>query len=242
MNHLKFLNEFHKYLDNYKVSDSAAKRIADLKLTLLVAPSSSGRNTIIRRLMTTGEFYFIVSDTTRQPRANDGVMEQTGNEYWFRSEAEVLDEIKNGEFLEAAVIHNQQVSGISIRELEKAKHQKKVAITDIEIVGAHNIYQAKPNTNIIFIVQPDFATWMQRMQQRSVLPEDEVRRRLESAVEEFRSAVQEPYYKYVINENLEDAVAAVYQIATTGNPDPVMQDRGRMMVENLLKDTEAYLR
>ncbi|MDB5181526.1 MAG: guanylate kinase [Candidatus Saccharibacteria bacterium] len=241
VNELRHLHEFHKYLDGYRLSEIATARIADLKLVLLVAPSSSGRNTIIRELEKTGEFHFIVSDTTRQPRVNDGVLEEHGREYWFRTEEEVLDEVKNGEFLEAAVIHNQQVSGISTRELDKAKRDNKIAITDIEIIGAANIYRAKPDTDVIFIVPPDFDTWINRLHQRGELPEDEVRRRLESALEEFESALQEPYYKFVINHHLEDSVAEVYEIAKFDKVDAEAQERGRAIVEKLLINTREYL-
>jgi len=79
------------------------------KFVPLVAITSSGRNTLIRELLKTGEYHFIVSDTTRKPRTNDGVMEQSGVEYWFRDEDEVLQDVKDGKFLEAAVIHSQQV-------------------------------------------------------------------------------------------------------------------------------------
>lgn len=240
-NELRHLAEFRKYLADYQVSPAARKRIANLKLALLVAPSSSGRNTIIRELEKTGEFHFIISDTTRKPRINDGVPEQNGREYWFRTEEEALADIENGEFLEAAVIHNQQVSGISIRELDKARQERRIAITDVEIVGAANIYRAKPDTHIIFIVPPDFETWIQRLQYRGILPEDEVRRRLESALEEFEAAIREPFYMFVVNDKLEDAVASVYKIAKFGEVDADEQRRGLAIVEKLLIDTREYL-
>jgi guanylate kinase len=241
VNELQYLQEFHKYLDGYKLSPSSAAKIANLKLVLLVAPSSSGRNTIIKELEHTGEFHFIVSDTTRKPRVNNGVPEQNGREYWFRDEKDVLDDIKNGEFLEAAIIHNQQVSGISIRELNKAREDNKIAITDVEVVGAANIFLAKPDTHLIFILPPDFDTWIERLRGRGELPEDEVRRRLESALEEFESAVQEDYYTFVINDNLDEAVVRVYEIAQYGTVDAEEQQRGRAIVESLLTDTRSYL-
>ena len=114
-NHLKHLDEFTDILANYQVSPRAIKSLKSVKLVLLIAPSAGGRNTLINRLMTTGRYNFIVSDTTRAPRVNNGLPEQSGREYWFRSEEEILSDLKNGEFLEAEIIHSQQVSGISIR-------------------------------------------------------------------------------------------------------------------------------
>src|SRR3546814_14273785 len=97
-----------------------------------------------------------VSDTSRKPRVNDGIPEQNGVEYWFRSEAEILNDLKAGKFLEAAIIHNQQVSGISIRELQRVGDEGKIAITDIEIVGVHNLIQAKPYATAFFVLPPIF--------------------------------------------------------------------------------------
>src|SRR5947209_4084329 len=124
MNELVHKAEFHTLLADYKLSKASLLTLSQTKLVLLVAPTSSGRNTIIRELLKTGDYYFIVSDTTRKPRVNDGIPERDGVEYWFRSEEEVLEDIKQGKYLEAAVIHEQQVSGISIRELQKANEQQ----------------------------------------------------------------------------------------------------------------------
>src|ERR1700689_1309052 len=118
MNELVHGAEFRSALRDYHLSKAALQTLSQTKLVILVAPTSSGRNTIIWQLLKTGDYYFIVSDTTRQPRINDGKLERDGHEYWFRSEAEVLTDIQQGKYLEAAVIHNQQVSGISIRELQ----------------------------------------------------------------------------------------------------------------------------
>ena len=44
------------------------------------------------------------SATTREPRENNGILEQNGREYFFRDETEMLADIKAGNFLEAEVI------------------------------------------------------------------------------------------------------------------------------------------
>jgi guanylate kinase len=138
MPELKNIEQFRQVLATYHTSDRAHSVLQDLRLILLIAPTAGGRNTIIQRLMMTGRYYFIISDTTRPPRKNDGVMEQNGKEYWFRSEDQILADLEGGEFLEAEILHNQQVSGISIRELEKAKDQDKTAVTDVDLEGVHS--------------------------------------------------------------------------------------------------------
>lgn len=92
-----------------------------------------GSNTIIRMIMT-GRYYYLISDTTRKPRINNGVPERDGEEYWFKTELEFLDGLKRGEYIESAIIHEQQVSGTSISELRTAL-EKLIAMTDIDIQG-----------------------------------------------------------------------------------------------------------
>src|SRR5690349_7662236 len=101
MNHLKHIDEFREVLANYHLSDEAKQTLNDLHLVLMVGPTSSGRNTIIRELVKTGSYHFIVSDTSRKPRHNDGILEQNGREYWFREEADMLQDLRHGMFLEA---------------------------------------------------------------------------------------------------------------------------------------------
>lgn len=241
MNILRYYEEFAEALTDYRHSRQAQDLLADLRLALLVAPSSSGRNTIIRELLKTGEYHFIISDTTRNPRVNDGVPEQDGVDYWFRSEEHVLEDIREGNFLEAALIHKQQVSGVSIRELRRAHDDNKIAITDVNPDGAANIHLIKPDTVSIFVVPPSFPVWIERLHHRGALPEEEVRRRLESAVSEFETALREDYYTYVVNDDLSQAVQKVYEATRDGRQNEREQMKSRTIIERLLQDTAAYL-
>lgn len=239
---LQYLDSFQSILSDYQVSPSAKQTLQGLHLVLLVAPTSSGRNTIINQLTDTGDYYYVVSDTTRKPRVNNNVSEQDGVEYWFRSEADVLQDLKKGLFLEAAIIHDQQVSGISIRELEKAQVSDKVAITDIEIVGVDSVLATKPDTTIIFIVPPNFEQWHARLEERGKMNQAELRRRMQSASSEFRHALtHESQYYFVINDRLDDAVEHIHQIVFEHQKDPNYQEAAKQLIEQLLVDTEKFL-
>jgi len=241
MNKLKHLKEFQALLASYQLSSSAAHTLMETKLMLLVAPTSSGRNTVINELMKTGEYHFIVSDTTRLPRINDGVPEQNGHEYWFRSEEEVLHDLREGDYIEAAIIHNQQVSGVSIREIEKARADSRIAITDIQIDGARNIHRAKPDALCVFVVPPSFDQWLERIHARGHMPPDELCRRLESACVEFEAALAEPFYIHMINDKLEDTVAEMHDLAKSGHQDPHKEKVARELVQRLHEQTNKYL-
>jgi len=241
MNQLEHFDEFKAALSHYRLSDAAKATLADLRLVLLVGPTSSGKNTVINELLKTGKYHYIVSDTTRKPRMNDGVMEQNGKEYWFRTEADVLDEISRGDFLEAALIHNQQVSGTSIRELEIARQANLVALAEVEVVGAANTYIAKPDTVIIFCLPPSFESWMKRLQGRGTMPADEVRRRMETACDEFEAALSNDYYHFVINDDIAEAVTLIDAMATKGEFDEALEEQAALVVRDLYRQTRDYL-
>jgi guanylate kinase len=242
MNALKHRSEFQSILASYQLSPSAKETLAQTPIVLLVGPTSAGRNTIITALLKTNEYYYLVSDTTREMREKDGLpIEKDGREYWFRNEDEILADIRAGEFLEAAVIHEQQVSGISIREIEKARQTGKIAITDVEPHGAEWIHQLKPDAQIIFVVPPNFDDWIARFRRRSDLPEDEIRRRLETACNEMRTALSSDYYLFLVNDKLEAAIAGVYSLTKRGDRDVAQAAAARAVVERLYQDTMAYL-
>ena len=242
MNELKYRPEFLSVLANYKLSPVAMDILRRTRLVLLAGPTSSGRNTIINELIKTGDYYHIVSDTTRLIRVKDGLpTEENGREYWFRSEQEMLAGLRRGQYIEAAIIHNQQVSGCNYRELAKAIVAKKIAIKDIEQVGAQTIHELYPDATIIFIIPPSFEAWMKRLRGRGDLPADEIQRRLISAREELTAALEHNYYRFVINENIIDTVAEVSAIAGFGLPDLITQRRSRQLAERLNLATKNYL-
>ena len=242
MNRLEHLQEFKTVLANYRISPASQRILQQTNLVLLAAPTLAGRNTIIRELLKTGDYHYIVSDTTRQPRINDGIPEQNGVEYWFRSEADILKDLAAGQYVEAAIIHNQQVSGISIRELKKARDEGKIAVTDIEIVGTRHIVAAKPDTIVIFVLPPNLKEWLRRLKHRGELSQAEIRRRLQSAANEFAEALKHTYYTFVVNDDVLKAAKKIQQIAKFGQKNPVAEKHGRAIAEQLYLDTQAFLK
>lgn len=238
---LKYLDEFQTLLQNYTISNATKVVLRQTDLLLLVAPTSSGRNTIIRELIKTGNYHYIVSDTTRKPRINDGILEKNGREYWFRTEEQVLADLRAGRFIEAAIIHNQQVSGISVRELETAHRQGKIGVTDIEIVGVQTIVRIKPDTKAVFVLPPNFEEWQRRIKHRGKMSSQELYRRMQSAYREFMAALDHNYYLFVINDNLLAAVEQINHIARFGQQLPEQQAKGRQLAEQLLIETKSFL-
>lgn len=242
MNALKHISEFQSLLANYQLSPLAIQTLTQTQIALLVGPTGAGRNTIIAELLKTGDYHHIVSDTTRELRVKDGVpIEKNGREYWFRSEEEVLADLRKGAYVEAAIIHKQQVSGWNVREIEAALQVQKIAIKDIEPSGAASVHRIKPDASIIFVVPPSFNDWMTRLRSRSYLPEDELRRRLQSACDEMRTALSSDYYTFVVNDKLETAVATIHDMTKRGIHNAAQIAAARTLVEQLHKEATAYL-
>lgn len=241
MNSLAHKTQFEELLLNYQPSPEVSYILNKLSIVILTAPTASGRNTIINALIDTGGYQPLVSDTTREPRVNDGVLEKSGREYWFRSEEEFLTGLKNNEFLEAAIIHDQQVSGISLRELKKLSTSDKIAINEIEVVGADHLHALNPNTKFIFVLPPDFMIWMERLEKRGKMTTEELHRRLKSAELELQIALTRDYFSLVVNNNLIQAVHDVDLLARGKKQSDSQKANARIVASELLESVTKYL-
>lgn len=242
MPELTFIDDFHAALKDYQLSAHALGVLKKTRLVVLTAPSASGRNTIINELLRTNDYNFIVSDTTRPPRHNNGILEQDGREYFFRAEAEMLADIKAGNFLEAEVIHEQQVSGTSIRELENASHEHRTAIADMDIGGVSNVLRLKPDTIAVLVLPPSFIVWHDRIFSRGHMDGAEYGRRLKTAARILASGIEDSSeLKIIINDDLSDAAEAVHQLVQNNSFSAAQQAQGVALAKQLLADTQAAL-
>lgn len=208
-------DQFEQILPDYIPSTEVIKLLKHMKLVLLMGISASGRDSIIRELVKTDKYFDIVTDTTRKPRVNNGVQERSGVEYFFMSESEMLEGLERGEYIAPAIIHDQQVSAVSARELQRAQQQNKIAVVDVQIEGIDAILKYKPDTMCVFVMPPNFTEWMRRLQARSQLSQVELKRRLQSAQYELLH-VDKEHYSVIINDNLADAVSQVRAITEQG--------------------------
>lgn len=242
MNELLYIDEFHRLLTSYHISNESIDILNKTKLVLLTGPSASGRNTIIYRLLKTKDYYYIISDTTRQPRYNNGQLEKNGREYWFRQEKDMLQDIRQGKFLEAEIIHDQQVSGISIRELEVAYNSRKVAINEVDIGGIQNIMKLKKDVIAILLLPPSFAVWQKRLRERGDMHPNELQRRLKTAIKIFSTYLDRPdQFKVIINNDINDAVKQVNNVVRYNQIDLKTQKQSVLIAQKLLNESEKYL-
>lgn len=233
---------FKEVLANYRPSPDSLSVLNDVQLLILQGITGSGRNTIIDKLVERGVCQQIVSDTTRPPKIRNGVMEQNGVQYYFRSEEDVLADLRAGKYLEAELIHDQQVSGISIRELQRVNDADKISVNEVAREGVENIRALKPDAAFAFVIPPNYDVWMQRLVAREAMSQEELRNRMNSAVLEIHEALTKPYFYFIVNDDLEAAVDDISKIAQNMNTaTPNVNAEERSIAEQLLTSIEQHL-
>lgn len=231
-------NEFVEALDGYHPSDEAVEVLASMPLVILLSVTGGGRNTIINRLVETGRYHFIVSDTTRPAKVRDGKLEQDGVSYHFRSEEDVLTDIKNGRYLEAELIHNQQISGASVDELVRAQKSGKIPINEVDIGGTDAIAGVKPDTLFLFIVPPSFEEWMRRLHTREDMSDRELKNRLATAAHMLSTVLTSERFVFVVNDSLNEVVSTVDDYIS-GEVHDIHDTKARKVAEQILAGITA---
>jgi guanylate kinase len=175
---------------------------------IISAPSGSGKSTLVAHVRrTVPKLDFSISYTTRKPRGD----EQNGREYYFISRSEFENMIEQGDFLEYADVFGNYY-GTAERFLVSAGHQGHDLLLDIDVQGAEKIKLRLPDAVSIFILPPDRAELEKRLRHRSLDAEDVIQRRLFTASREIEKYEQ---YDYIlVNDRLEDSVAALQAILT----------------------------
>jgi guanylate kinase len=238
---LRHIEKFKEILVNYAPSKQLLGLLKKEKFVLLVAPTAAGRNTIIKNLVNNRQYHYVISDTTRPPRINNGQAEKSGVEYWFKTEEEFLSELKKGRYLEAAIIHDQQVSGINMGELLRSINSKKTAITDIDIKGCNTIQKYSNTVVPIFILPPEYKEWIYRLDGRGKMTDVEKNRRLRSAYHEIKNALDTPYFKFVTNRDLQETTNTINSYISDLNFNLPDQAKEKNHAQELLKELKKVL-
>jgi len=227
--------DLEKLIASYKLPKDAAKIIKHTKIALLVGISGAGKDTIKHALLRQAIFGEIVSHTTRQPRYNEGVLEKDGVDYHFIDDEKAHDMLQNGEFVEAKFVHGT-VYGTSVKEIREAA-QRGVAITDIDVQGVEEYKKVSSKVVAIFIVPPDYDTWVARLKRRYSTNEEFLKewpKRRASAIRELTRALELPYYHCVINDDIDRAVHVVSEIAHRDDIFTRKDDEARIVARDLL--------
>lgn len=172
-------------------------------LIVISGPSGVGKDTIARRLIERrpDSFYFVVTATTRPPRAG----EVHGEDYFFHSTDEFAKMIEEDELLEYAVVYNDY-KGVPKRQIREALSSGRDVIMRVDPQGAATIRKLIPNAVTIFLVAESEQAMVTRLRERKSETPEGLSLRIATARQEMKRINEFDYCVVNAQEKHEDAV------------------------------------
>lgn len=171
------------------------------KIIIITAPSGAGKTSITRYLLNQfPQLAFSVSATTRSPRAN----EQEGVEYYFLTEDEFKERIKDDAFIEWEMVYTSKYYGTLKSEMDRIWQQQRFPVLDIDVKGAIHLMGLYPGQCLsIFIDVPSIDILRKRLEQRGTETLETIDTRIEKAAFEISHSHQ--FDQVIMNDDLQTA-------------------------------------
>lgn len=169
------------------------------KLFVISGPSGAGKSTVVFKAMECrDDVCFSTSVTTRKPRPG----EVDGKEYFFVDLDRFKEMVENDELLEhAEYVANSY--GTPRAYVEEKLAAGMNVILDIEVQGARQVNEKKPDSVKVFIIPPSLDELERRLKGRGTDTPRAIEARLIRAKQEYKEA---DFYDYIIiNDDAERA-------------------------------------
>lgn len=173
------------------------------KLFVISGPSGAGKSTVVfKAIEGRNDVCFSTSVTTRKPRPG----EVDGREYFFVDPDRFKEMIANDELLEhAEYVANSY--GTPRAYVEEKLNAGMNVILDIEVQGARQINEKKPDAVKVFIIPPTMEELKKRLVGRGTDTARAIEARLIRAKQEYAEA---DFYDYIIINDDADKAAAEF--------------------------------
>ncbi len=179
-------------------------------LLVISGPAGTGKGTTVKCILNGGSaadpevakrYHCSVSATTRAPRPG----EVDGVSYHFITKEAFEEKIRRGEMLEYTEYCGNYY-GTPKSEVTDYVNRGIHVILEIEVDGGTQVKKVFPDTVLLMLLPPDFATLEQRLRDRGTNTEEDIANRLRRSREELEFF--ESYDYVVINEQNESDRAA----------------------------------
>ncbi len=169
------------------------------RLIVVSGPSGAGKSTLIQAAREAiPDLTYSVSATTRKPREG----EVDGRDYLFLSREEFDKWIKEGRFLEWAE-YSGNLYGTPEEKVEEFLMNGRSVILEIELQGARQVRQGRPDAVMVFVRAPSLEETRKRLEGRATEDLEALETRMTTALSEV-SAREEFDYE-IVNDDRERA-------------------------------------
>ncbi len=193
-------------------------------ILIISGPSGCGKSTLLKEVYKNiSDYYFSISTTTREPR----VGEVNGVDYFFVSKEEFEEDIKKGNFLEYAKVHDNYY-GTSLKPIIRALSEGKLVIFDIDVQG-HHLVRKKMNDSVtsVFITTPSLKVLEERLNNRNSDSLEVIEKRVKNAKKEIEFFDEYDYF--IVNDNLESASNELVSIANIARAKAKLFDKEKIV-------------
>ncbi|MCG3658979.1 guanylate kinase [Aliarcobacter butzleri] len=193
-------------------------------ILIISGPSGCGKSTLLKEVYKNiSDYYFSISTTTREPR----VGEVNGVDYFFVSKEEFEEDIKKGNFLEYAKVHDNYY-GTSLKPIIKALNEGKLVIFDIDVQG-HHLVRKEMNDSVtsVFITTPSLKVLEERLNNRNSDSLEVIEKRVKNAKKEIEFFDEYDYF--IVNDNLESASNELVSIANIARAKAKLFDKEKIV-------------
>ena len=178
-------------------------------LIVISGASGTGKGTVCKKLLAEiPNLAYSISATTRPAR----VGETDGVEYFFLTVDEFKSWIAEGKFLEYAEVYGN-FYGTPAPKIEEHLNRGEDVLLEIDIQGALNVMQKRPDGVYIFLLPPSIDELKKRITNRGTESEETFSRRIKAAANEI--TVGKKYQYAVVNDTVDAAVAKIKSIIAT---------------------------
>lgn len=173
-------------------------------LIVLSGPSGVGKGTVRKAMLNKSSirFDYSVSMTTREMRPG----EEDGVDYYFRTNEQFEDEIKNGGMLEYAK-YVDHYYGTPLKYVNEKLEAGTDVLLEIEVNGAMQVREKMPDGVYIFLTPPDLPSLRRRITHRGTDDAKTIDKRMEQAKKEIE--MMSNYDYAVVNDKIPNAVKKI---------------------------------
>tara|TARA_B100001245_G_scaffold47039_1_gene30782 strand:+ start:1924 stop:2643 length:720 start_codon:yes stop_codon:yes gene_type:complete len=229
------ISEVANGYDTYTPNNEVTEQLSRIDLTIVTAPSGMGKDSLINA---TG-LPRVLPETIRDPRSNNGIMEQDGVEYEFRGQDldSVYKDYSDGNYVQigmgpgrnsfyATRAQNYPTEGPALINLMASQ---------VETMRKLPFASVQP----IHVTVPTYEEWLRRVTRRGVFTQEDWDGRHAEAIESITLALDDERFIFIVNDDLNVASRALYSVASRRDRQPRIEDKKpRLLAANLLKQLQ----